>query len=307
MIKDINRYYKKEESLNNFQKAIYMNNYYRDNCVLPELKEEFKDAVVHFVETMEANYDKEDLQNLYRNVESLKIIYFNIFNRIYTQELFSAGTYDYKNIIHIDRNYLKLSINHELLHMASTKRKEDGTMCIGFRMYDKKNRLSTALNEGYTSLLAERLFGEEVFYSYEYLIAVALEEILGKKAMGKYYLNGDLDGLIDELSKYSSKQDVYDFLNCIKYAAYNYVSDDSTLIKDIIISFMLKVFVNKNKDKETFLYDYKNYITFLNCLVLKYEDYKEDDIPFRLTDTMIDEDFVDLSECGIKKGLKKVS
>ena len=79
-----------------------------------------------------------------------------------------------------------------------------------------------------------------------------------------------------------------------------YREDNTT--KEKIVKFLIKVFINKNKDKETFLYDYKEYLLFLNCLVNSVEIKS-----YRLTDDMIDENICDLSEFGIKKGLKKVS
>ena len=186
VIKNEYRNHPTNKDLEYLKKALYLDDYYRDNYKLPRFNGNwvFKKAVVHFMETMNNSFDKDILQNLYRNIETLKIRYYNVFNR--PRDLSIRGYYDSLNRIYISDYYFQDTIFHELLHVASKKIKEDGTVCSGFQMYNKNINIGHYFDEGYTDILNERLFNKTISYSYPCLVASALEEIIGKETMEKY-------------------------------------------------------------------------------------------------------------------------
>lgn len=90
-------------------------------------------------------------------------------------------------------------------------------------MYESEESfIGEALNEGYTELLVGRYFKEkqelvknelkEEIYYYEKIYANALEMILSKEKMEKFYFNSDLFSLIRKLRKFYDSQEIIDFL-----------------------------------------------------------------------------------------------
>lgn len=133
-----------------------------------------------------------------------------------------TGRYDAKlNKIKIDKEKLHKSNNifseykrsvlsHELIHMATTYKKGIITM-VGFdQEIASKYRKGTGLNEGYTELINQRYFstttpvknGTRISYPNEQWIAYGIEMLVGKEKMEELFFNGDLDGLLTEMSKY---------------------------------------------------------------------------------------------------------
>ena len=173
-----------------------------------------------FTEVIVNNIDKDDLSNFYRNMSDLtykrKIInpHFSFFST-------TAGIYNSKkNMVSIYQNK-KSIIFHELLHVASSKY-EDNIRKEGLSINPFGNKIiGTGINEGYTELLASRLFNidSEVCYGYQYqlLVAQKLEQILGEEYIKRYYFNANLPGLIDDLCLYDSKEKVLEFLNSCDY------------------------------------------------------------------------------------------
>lgn len=278
----------------------------KETFVMPSLNDEFVPIVEDFVKVMQKNFDEEALQSLYHNLKTLKIKYMKE-NPKHPTKL--EGSYKvFFNTIYVKRSAYEDALYHELLHVAS-RRKHKRTVYSGFHVVNDSS-IGYSLNEGYTDALTRRLFNKNETYNYESLVSLALEEIIGKKIMGKFYLNGDVHSLINELSKYKDIDSIESFLVytdlvTTRYITENHIEYKKRLIegmKNSITKYLIESFVNKNKDKESFLYDYKEYLLFLNCLVSD-----KNGIGYRLTDDMIDENICDLSEFDIKKGLKKVS
>ena len=173
-----------------------------------------------FTEVIVNNIDKDDLSNFYRNMNGLtykrKVInpHFSIFST-------TAGIYDSKkNEVSIYQNKESI-IFHELLHAASSKYEND-IKKEGLSINSPGNKIiGTGINEGYTELLASRLFDikSEVCYGYQYqlLVVQKLEQILGEEYIKRYYFNANLPGLIDDLCLYNSKEKVLEFLNSCDY------------------------------------------------------------------------------------------
>lgn len=307
IIKDEYRNHAYEDKLFYEMSAIYRDNQYRESCVIPNLDKEFKELVETFVKTMEANFDKEDLQNMYRNIETLDIKFFNEFKKMFSKDRNNLGTYTSDNLIKLKRKVYEDVIFHELLHTASTKVDQEGVYSSGFKRSYNKIMLGKYLNEGYTDLLMKRLFKKYGPYKYEVLIVEALEKIIGKEKMQKLYLNGDSVGLIAELEQYTLINNIVLFDCALSFLQNNDLTQEEIdhLRKQIVI-FLLIIFINKNKDKESFLDDYTNYISFLNSLFFTVKN-RNGEKNITLMSEQITEDLIDLSELGIKKDLKKTS
>lgn len=105
-------------------------------------------------------------------------------------------------------------LSHELMHAASSHKY--GNKRISGFYFSSKNHLlkkitiGIGINEGYTDLISQRYFCKEknrkVGYSYHRVISEIIENIVGKQKMINLYFHGDLNSLIEELAKYSSRE-----------------------------------------------------------------------------------------------------
>lgn len=98
--------------------------------------------------------------------------------------------------------------------------------CYKNRYYDDVT-YGEGLNEGFTDYLASLMVQgndsyyinidkpEAVGYLFLFQYVKALVDIIGKDLMIKLYCNADLNGLINELSKYTSKKEVKAFINTL--------------------------------------------------------------------------------------------
>lgn len=125
------------------------------------------------------------------------------------------------------------TLNHELLHMASTYKK--GIVIFsGFEQnIGKKFHAGSGLNEGYTELLNRRYFSSAKVkgsYPEQQFIALGIEQIIGREKMETLYFNADLEGLVEELSKYVSVSDVHKLLRTID-ACHRYDGCDEKFYK----------------------------------------------------------------------------
>ena len=147
-----------------------------------------------------------DYTNLWTNLLDLDVVVLCNF-----PDLDFSGAYDFTdNEINIDEECIHKAINHELFHLASSKRNEFKT---GFLIFDKDNYYLTGLNEGYTDLMAERYFDEEGYYEIEKDIAYLLEKIVTNKEMENFYYKADPDSLITKLKKYATIKEISSFFN----------------------------------------------------------------------------------------------
>lgn len=184
------------------------------------INKDIKNIVNDFIVVLTSNFSKEYLTNFYNNISSIKIQEHNYkFRNFFHKVEFNGGYYAKNNSIKLsikDKSYTALY--HELFHMASSVFK-NGTIYSGFRQhnnYNFKQDIGIGLNEGYTQVLTERFFGNipETKYSYpfETHIAKLLEAIIGQDKMAKYYFNANLSGLVKELEKYSSYNNIINFI-----------------------------------------------------------------------------------------------
>lgn len=184
------------------------------------LSSPFYGYIVNFAKVLKEKFPEEDLQNFYRNLRTIKVFNSNMFS----ENLFVSSKSDTKilgiysakrNSVKINMDYIDRSIYHEFFHLASS-RYENGVTYSGFSQENGKDMvIGTALTEGYTELLNKRYFHDENYkcsYFMEVCTASFIEKIVGKEKMESLYLNANLPGLIDELSKYSSIEDVERFI-----------------------------------------------------------------------------------------------
>lgn len=166
--------------------------------------------ISYFINTLRKQLPKDCLDNLYRNIQSV-----DIKNNFLIAFGGASGTYSQgKNAI---RLIGKDSIYHELFHMASAAGKSDH---IGFAQYIQGGTFGRGINEGYTELLTRRYFGDKIDpnhikdsgYNVQVSICRKLEKIVGKDKMTKLYLTANLKGLIDELKKYATEEEIYNFI-----------------------------------------------------------------------------------------------
>ena len=177
-----------------------------------------------FYEILESYFEHCNLSSFYRNMKDLTI---TKKKRTLTERIeglikgvITTAIYDERlNTIYIvdekDQNIRNI-ISHELLHMATTKKTEKVIFCGFYQFYkDKATGIGYALNEGYTEYLNKKYFNkdeEEDSYHNEQLIAQGIERIVGSKLMEELYFKADLKSLVDELSKYTSIENVMNLL-----------------------------------------------------------------------------------------------
>lgn len=109
-----------------------------------------------------------------------------------------------------DKLTLKGIIVHELFHAASSYKIGNMISC-GFRQVG--GVLGKGINEGCTDYLScEVCPNTGCGYPYEIVVVNLIIMLIGKSKMLEFYFKGNLEGLIKELSKYQSREDVIQFI-----------------------------------------------------------------------------------------------
>lgn len=177
----------------------------------PELKKEIAKLVIPYVEKLKDHLDENNLNNLYRNLKTLRI---NDQNKL--ENLFYAGQYNSKtNTIKLDTK--KDELGHELLHLASSYYDEKTkTHYVGFKQGQGKAYIGIGLNEGYTELLNERIFNKnnkKSPYKNEMKIAKLFEYFFeDKNEMENYYFNNNLPGFIHHMEQFAPRQEIINLI-----------------------------------------------------------------------------------------------
>lgn len=155
--------------------------------------------------------------------------------------------YTKKNkIFFIIDNHL-VTFSYKFLHIVSFNDKKEKS-CYGFYQHDEKNHTSfgKGIDSGYTEWLNIKYFStSNTAFSTEKYIAYELEKIIGKK-MEILYFNADLEGLIEELKKYDTKEKILEFIKSVDYInEYSKLKDSSSLNSSfsIIYNFLLNAYI----------------------------------------------------------------
>jgi len=178
-----------------------------------KINQEKVKKILPYVEKLSEYTSEENLKNIYLNLNTLKIKR-NPFIIIYG---INAGYSILKNeITYFDKN----SIGHEFLHFSSSfYDNESGVVYGGFQQSKGMASIGQGLDEGYTELLASRIYNKNHkvgAYKSEVKIARLLEFFFSdKKEMEKYYFNHNLPGFIHYLEQFSSRDEVINLILAI--------------------------------------------------------------------------------------------
>lgn len=186
--------------------------------------DENNEIIEDFILTLEAKFSHCDLSSFYRNIKKLKIITRDKTLLEKLAELLkekNVGDYTVgKNKIkvfkdeHDSENEKRNTINHELLHMASSRKGLLKSFC-GFNKEIAGFEIGRGLNEGYTQVLNNRYFVREKYdraYEKLQMIAIGIEQLVGPDKMQQLYFTNDLEGLIKELEKYATREEILSVL-----------------------------------------------------------------------------------------------
>lgn len=147
--------------------------------------------------------------------DNLKILNHNLKNlKISRKFLLLTGTFGYYYSLKKEIAYSsKKVIGHEVMHAASSILVREVSLS-GFAQRDAKTSIGIGLTEGYTELLAFRLFGKKIdFYKYLVRINKMIELFFDDKTeMENYYFNCDLPALIRKLEGFADRKQVIDLI-----------------------------------------------------------------------------------------------
>lgn len=176
---------------------------------------EGKEKILEFIYVLQNHFPPKDLIIFLNNLKSLQINPADLEDKDKIAKYFDACYDGANNTIFFKANSDYLY--HELFHVA-TCISTNGIRYTGFKQYCHENNyfLGSGLNEGYTELLTRRYFAQKLSnnHPYNYLthIASLVEVIVGEAKMQSLYLSANLRGLIYELQKYNSREEIIDFL-----------------------------------------------------------------------------------------------
>jgi hypothetical protein len=181
----------------------------------------YNNTVEEFKRVFEENYTKEETKSMLQKLNCLNIKErWNHLDR--SLEYIPLGYYNSEfNCIVLERyddpdfdEDVNQTLLHELFHMASTKKIGD-TLVTGLEI---PGEIGFALNEGYTELLTKKYFSNKKVSDKNSFLAAGIESIVGSEKMQEFFINANFNGLVMELSKYSSREDVLKLI----YAMDNY-------------------------------------------------------------------------------------
>ena len=255
-------------------------------------KQPLGNELIKFRKKLYKKFKSENLNLLNNNIRTLKIKIKYIAPEILLLK-FASGKYKLtKNKIELINRFKEGSTNHEFFHMASTFYFKEGKLAFcGFQQinYLKEETLGKGLNEGYTELLSDRYFKNQIIgrsFSYDIctFFAEKLEEIVGKDKMEIFYMNADLFGLCKFLTNFDELENILKFLlkldHLVTYASYSNRKKYKEYY-ELIECYLAKWYINKKKqelekniiDKKTFDIEIKNYINTLGGKDLLIENY----------------------------------
>lgn len=155
-----------------------------------------------------------DITNFIKRYESIQIVYDN--------ETDNTSYNVVTNRININPSSTDDDINHEFLHILSTKESDD-LITSGFYQIEIDTGITrfVGINEGYTEVINQRFFPEfkeRKSYILLKMIAYRLEILCGEDNMLNAYLNGNFNDIYDYLVSITNEEDTKRFfrnLDCI--------------------------------------------------------------------------------------------
>ena len=242
------------QKINKYDGCLINNKVYVDSLSLEERKSRVNKAKIReltpYVKKMVNNFDENLLKDMYRNLSNVRFK-----KRRLLLIAGIGGMFDAKN--NSITYSLNSSVGHELLHLSSScyypKTKERH---VGFKQQRGMASIGRGLNEGYTELLASRIFnknGNVESYYKEVRIAKLFEFFFDDpRDMQKYYFRHNLPGFILYMQKYIPRKELINILLNLDYVnALSLASPVITAYKNVKISMELyKYFLKTNPSRE---------------------------------------------------------
>ena len=262
------------------------------------------ERIIYFKKTLRESLTKEQrvlLNNNLKNLEVKDTLKSKICKKLKEKNI---GIYKYitklggrylpnNNTIVIYNDALEVVIYHELFHMASSVVKKD-RVYSGFLQKRGNNIFDNGINEGATQYLTEKYFSDKMpngflVYPFETHIVKCLNLILDKSVITNAYFNADLNKLISEISKYTTKQNALKFIehldivnrftkgnNIFLYKRKDTIQNSIYFINELLEEMYLrKLFTKKDYTQEERESMYLSFVSFLyDNEYYKYSYYK---------------------------------
>ena len=209
-------------------------------------QEENNYIIERFYNVLETQLSHCDTSSFFRNIQSLTITEKPKTLRERLEEILSlkaSGYYFSENnsirifSSHTDSNdeYVNGIKTHELIHMATTRKDGDMTLC-GFERTRNRISFATGLNEAYTEIINRRYFANRGAGSYQRLqpIAEQIEHLVGRKKMEQFFFSNDLNGLVDAMAKYTSREDALKLIQKMDYIYKCYGKPGEKLLQETL-------------------------------------------------------------------------
>ena len=248
---------------------------YEDNTIDVQNNQVYQKVYDDFGKVIESIVPREELDNYYHNFKTIKEVKTDSAYMLSTllQGKVVGGTYNIKeNLIDLETMAISKSMKstyHELLHASSTRVDSHNhviysglsQMFINSEEPRKNEVFGIGINEGVTQYLTNKYFNKKNIsiasygvYEEEQSIARLLEKIIGEDKLRSFYFKADLNGLVNELEKYITKEDIYKLINYTDVLFY--YSRDKNLkfeklneVKTFINITLLKAYNNSIKAK----------------------------------------------------------
>ena len=247
-----------------------------------------KETIIYFLETTKNYIPNNNLSILYSNLNTFKVLPVSIIeNNNYSIPDYIVAAYIIENNCLILRDNFEEAVDHELLHIASSYfDNKKGIISSGFSIvYPPKTpnskyfSLGTGITEGYTQYLTKKYFGNKKIidsYTCETQIAENLKTILSEELMNSYYFNANLIGLIKELKKYNTLENIYIFIKAVDILNNNVIQkvnpNEIVNCLNIANKFLIDTYINKEelivkKQKKEKYHEFVIFTTNLPCAI----------------------------------------
>lgn len=151
--------------------------------------------------------------------------------------------------------FISSAITHELLHMASSYKKGLIRICGFSQTLANSYEIGYGINEGFTEYLNCKYFNQKAVPAYEPLqnITKIIAEIVGVETMEKLYFQGNLKGLVNELSKYQSQEQSLDLIYDIDKAHRELNSETKQQLLETIKNNLSNLYIKKQETQQSYI------------------------------------------------------
>ena len=151
--------------------------------------------------------------------------------------------------------FISSAITHELLHMASSYKKGLIRICGFSQTLANSYEIGYGINEGFTEYLNCKYFNQKSVPAYEPLqnITKIIAEIVGVETMEKLYFQGNLKGLVNELSKYQSEEQSLDLIYDIDKAHRELNSETKQQLLETIKINLSNLYIKKQETQQSYI------------------------------------------------------